>query len=215
MEVEKINALKGKISTIFDNNLANDFKKINTSCIPQRLFNTSIIGDIKSNTSNYNEDELKDLLKQFDLKESILYRRYNNISNSEYKKISIIISILNNKPVLLLENPTVGLDVKSKKTLIKILKREKRKNRVIIVQSTDSEFLFQLVNLIIYKDKNTYVICDNKYSFFSNKRLLKMCDLAEPRIMEFYSEVKRKTKVRLLKRDNINDLIKEIYRHAQ
>ena len=163
--------------------------------------------DIKYNGS-YNKDHLDELLAQFDLNEDILSKKYSNISKSEYQKISIIIAILNNNPILLLEDPTIGLDVKSKKALIRILKKEKRKNRIIIVVSKDSEFLFQLVNYIIYKDKNNYVICNNKYIFFSNKRLLKQFDLAEPQII-------KNTKIRLLNRDNINDLIKEIYRHAQ
>lgn len=214
MEIENLNILKGKITTVLDRNLINDFKKINTSCIPERLFSISILDDIEYMNKDYDRAELYSLLSEFDLKGDILNRKYSNISKSEYRKISIIIAVLQNNPILLLENPTIGLDIKSKKTLIKILKREKRKNRIIIVVSNDSEFLFQTVNLIICKDKNKYLICDNKYSFFSSKRLLKQFDLEQPRIIEFYSLTRRKTKVRLLNRDNINDLIKEIYRHA-
>lgn len=214
MEIENINILKGKITTILDDKLVSDFKKINTSFIPKRLFNYNLYEDINYYCKQYSNDNLIDLLKQFDLDESILRRSYNEVSKSEYKKICIIVAILTNNPILLVENPTTGLDVKSKKTLIKILKREKRKGRVIIVISNDSEFLFQLTNYIIYKDKNKYVICDSKYGFFSNKKLLRQFDLVEPSIIEFYSEVKKKTKVRLLNRDNINDLIKEIYRNA-
>ena len=213
MEIENINILKGKITTILDKALIADFKKINTSCIPKRLFNIRLKDDIKYN-GNYDKDYLEELLNQFELKDDILNKKYSNISKSEYRKISIIIAIINLSPILLLEDPTVGLDVKSKKALIRILKKEKRKNRIVIVSSKDSEFLFQLVNYIIYKDKNNYVISNDKYSFFSNKKILKQFDLAEPQIINFYSEVRKNTKIKLLNRDNINDLIKEIYRNA-
>ena len=213
MEIENINILKGKITTILDKALIADFKKINTSCIPKRLFNIRLKDDIKYN-GNYDKDYLEELLNQFELKDDILNKKYSNISKSEYSKISIIIAIINLSPILLLEDPTVGLDVKSKKALIRILKKEKRKNRIVIVSSKDSEFLFQLVNYIIYKDKNNYVISNDKYSFFSNKKILKQFDLAEPQIINFYSEVRKNTKIKLLNRDNINDLIKEIYRNA-
>ena len=213
MEIENINILRGKITTILDKSLINSFKKINTSCIPNKLFNVRIKDDIKYNTK-YDKEYLKDLLNQFDLKEDILNRKYSNISKSEYQKICIIIALINDNPILLLEDPTVGLDIKSKKALVRILKKEKRKDRVIIVTSKDSEFLFQVVNYIIYRDKNDYVICNNKYTFFSNKRLLKLFDFSEPAIISFCSEVKRTKKIKLLNRDNINDLIKEIYRHA-
>ena len=180
---------------------------------PKRLFNIRLKDDIKYN-GNYDKDYLEELLNQFELKDDILNKKYSNISKSEYRKISIIIAIINLSPILLLEDPTVGLDVKSKKALIRILKKEKRKNRIVIVSSKDSEFLFQLVNYIIYKDKNNYVISNDKYSFFSNKKILKQFDLAEPQIINFYSEVRKNTKIKLLNRDNINDLIKEIYRNA-
>ena len=214
MEIENISILKSKIITILDATLINDFKKINTSCMPDRLFNASLLEDVVYYAPNYDAKKLQELLDLFDLNENIIYKNYNNISKSEYRKISIIISILRDKPIIFLKNPTVGLDIKSKKTLIKILKREKRDNKIIIVQSNDSEFLFQVVNLIIYKTSNKYVICDNKYSFFSNTRLLKTYDLQQPRIINFYVEAKKK-KVKLINRDNINDLIKEIYRNAQ
>lgn len=214
MEIENISILKSKVITILDDTLINDFKKINTSSMPDVLFNASLLEDIVYYVPNYDAKELQELLNLFDLNENIIYKNYNNISKSEYRKISIIIAILNKKPIIYLKNPTIGLDIKSKKTLIKILKREKRENRIIIVQSNDSEFLFQVVNLIIYKASNKYVICDNKYSFFSNNRLLKTYDLQQPRIINFYVEAKKK-KVKLINRDNINDLIKEIYRNAQ
>ena len=214
MEIERLNILKGKVTAVFDKDLISDFKKIETSCLPECLFNVNILEDIRFNSSNYSESLLNELLQQFDLDSSILYKNYNSISKSEYRKIMIIIAIITNKPILLLENPTVGLDTKSIKTLIKILKREKKKNKLIIITSFDSEFLFQTANVIIYRDRGKYLICNNKYSFFSNKKVLKAFDLAEPRILEFYSIAKKK-KIRLMNRDNINDLIKEIYRNAQ
>lgn len=215
MEIENIKVLQNKVVTIIDKNLISDIKKLNTSCIPRRLFNISINDDIGFTTRDCDKEKLNELLDLFGLDNEILYRSYREISKSEYNKICIIICLLDNKPILLLENPTDGLDIKSKKSLIKILKREKRNNKIIFVTSTDSEFLFSVSNVIIYRDKNKYVINDNKYNFFGNKRLLKDLDIEQPNIMNFYDEVKKNKKVRLLNRDNINDLIKEIYRHAK
>ncbi len=66
MEVENITILKGKITTILDQKLISDFKKINTSYIPKKLFNISILEDIKYSNPKYDEDELSEVLKQFD-----------------------------------------------------------------------------------------------------------------------------------------------------
>ena len=87
MEIENLNILKNKITTILDESLINDFKKINTSTIPKRLFSVDLMRDIEY--IDYDEKELKELLNQFDLDERILARNYNSISKSEYKKITI------------------------------------------------------------------------------------------------------------------------------
>lgn len=215
MEIENIKVLQNKVVTVIDKNLLSDIKKLNVSCIPKRLFNLNINDDIGFNTKDYDKDKLNELLDLFGLDEDILYRNYREISKSEYNKIRIIICLLDKKPILVLENPTDGLDIKSKKSLIKVLKREKRNDKIIFVKSNDSEFLFSVSNVIIYRDKDKYVINDNKYNFFSNKRLLKDLDIEQPNIMIFYDEARKNKKVRLLNRDNINDLIKEIYRHAK
>ncbi len=214
MEIENINILKNKVVAVIDNNLLNDIKKLNVSTIPKRLFNINIYEDIKY-SGNVEIEKLKDLLEQFGLDSTVLDKKYSELSKSEYQKICIIICIMQDKPILVLENPTNGLDSKSKRALIKLLKREKRNDKIIFVKSNDSEFLFSVSNVIIYRDKNRYVINDNKYNFFSNKRLLKDLNLEEPNIMCFYDEVRKNKKAKLINRDNINDLIKEIYRNAK
>ena len=213
MEVKSLDVLKGKITTIYDEYLAGDFKT-NASVKPLCLFNINLYEDIVYNNRDINKDELFELLNIFDLDKNILKKNYTEISKSEYNKILLIIPILENNPVLFLEDPTVGLDVKSKKTLVKLLKRQKMKNRIIIIKSNDSEFVFSVTNIVIYKSGYRYMIDDNKYNFFSNKKLLKEFDIEQPSIMEFYGDLKSKKIKGLLHRDNINDLIKEIYRNA-
>ena len=214
MEVKSLDVLKGKITTIYDEYLAGDFKT-NASVKPLRLFNINLYEDIVYNNRDINKDELFELLNIFDLDKNILKKNYTEISKSEYNKILLIIPMLENNPVLFLEDPTVGLDVKSKKTLVKLLKRQKMKNRIIIIKSNDSEFVFSVTNIVIYKSGYRYMIDDNKYNFFSNKKLLKEFDIEQPSIMEFYGDLKTKKIKGLLHRDNINDLIKEIYRNAR
>lgn len=214
MEARSLDVLKGKITTIYDNDLARDFKA-NASVQPLCLFNINLYEDIVYNNQNIDNNELLELLNMFDLSENILKKKYTEISKSEYNKILLIIPILESNPVLFLENPTVGLDVKSKKTLVKILKRQKLKNRIIIIKSNDSEFVFSATNIVIYKSGYRYMIDDNKYNFFSNKKLLKAFDIEQPNIMEFYGDLKAKKIKGLLYRDNVNDLIKEIYRNAR
>lgn len=214
MEIENINILKNKVVAVMDNYLLSDIKKINAASVPRQLFNINAYEDIKYNV-DINLDKLDGLLEQFELEHSILDRKYYELSKSEYKKICIIICFMMNKPILILENPTDGLDSKSKKTLIKLIKREKRDDKIIFVKSSDSEFLFSACNVIIYRDKTKYIINDNKYNFFANKRLLRNLDIEQPNIMNFYDEVRKSKKVKLINRDNINDLIKEIYRNAK
>ena len=87
MEIENIKVLKNKVVTVLDKNLLSDIKKLNTSCIPRRLFNVSISDDIGFTTRDYDEKKLDELLDLFGLNKNILYRCYRELSKSEYNKM--------------------------------------------------------------------------------------------------------------------------------
>ena len=178
------------------------------------LFNDMVLENIRSNFEKGGNDRLNDLLKLFELDYNNLKKKYEDLSSGEIRKILIIKELIANNKIILLDDPTGGLDQKGISSLIKILKREKTNGKIIIVTSCDGEFLFKISDEIIVIEDGKATKQINKYKLFSNKSLLARLGINIPTIVDFKLCAYNRKEVRLMDRDNINDLIKDIYRNA-
>jgi len=178
------------------------------------LFNINIKEDIKYYLNIYDEEKLLGLLKNFNLSLKILDKCYLDLSDSELKKISIIIGLMVDVPILIFENPTSKLDLKSIDVLCKQLKQLKRQGKIVIVNSFNTDFLLEISNKIIIID-GTEILENSKYEFFCNEKMLKKMNLKIPNIIKFINMVKKEKNIKLKLCDNINDLIKDVYRNVK
>ena len=197
----------------FNIKMDNEIEKFNISYLKDDsdiLFNINILEDLKYGNPNYDEEYMGELIKLLGLDSNVLNKNYTELSKSEYRKVLIILTLLRKNKIIILDNPTIGLDEKSINGLIKILKNERRKDNIILITSNNSDFLLPISDNIFVIDENEVKNIDNKYDFFDNDKLLEYVRLDKPSIMKFYSEVKRKN-IKLRYRDNISDLLKEIY----
>lgn len=80
------------------------------------------------------EDLIIEYLKKFDIIEYKL-NYINNLSKGTKQKIFIIKMLLSNADVYLFDEPMSGLDLKSRKIFVKLLKELHLKNRIIIIAS--------------------------------------------------------------------------------
>lgn len=202
IKLKKVLQIRRNISYLVD-----DYKK--------QLFNINIFEDIKYAIGNINKELLENLLKLFDLNEDILSKNYLEISRGEKKKICLIITFLKDSKVILLDNPTSGLDYKSTQNLIKFLKKEKRNGKIIILTSYNSDFVLQVSDRVIVIDDKKFILDEDKYKAMSNKDLLNRVHFETPNIINFENRVLELKKIKLGYRDNINDLIKDIYRNVK
>ncbi|MBQ9011689.1 MAG: hypothetical protein IJ093_03470, partial [Bacilli bacterium] len=110
---------------------------------------------------------------------------------------------------------TKNLDSKNKSTLIKLLKLMKlRYKKTIIIATKDSEMILSLADQIYLLSENKLTKYEDKYIFFSDDKLLESYHLEQPKIIKFSKIVKEKTNISIGYRDNINDLIKDVYRYV-
>lgn len=180
-----------------------------------QLFNINVLEDIKYGVSDFDKDKLNELLINFNLDSEILKKNYFELSSGEIKKILIISMFISNKKIILLDDPTNGLDQKSITNLVKLLKKEKRNGKTIIICSPNSDFLLSLSDKIIAINNKEVIEFDNKYDFFSNKKTMDKSGLNIPNVLKFRELALNKKNIKLIYRDNINDLIKDIYRYAK
>lgn len=201
---ENSNSLKRQLDVFY---LTEDYKN--------QLFNINILEDIKYGNKKFNKDRLYELLKLFNLDSNILTKNYLEISSGEKKKIMIILGILRDTKIIILDNPTSGLDYKGIQTLLKLLKDEKRAGKIIIITEKNTDFLLSVSDRVIVIDNKKVVADDSKFNILENIELLKKIYIRIPNICNFRSKVLDLKSIKLEHRDNINDLIKDIYRHAK
>lgn len=162
------------------------------------------------------EKRVYDVLKMVELSTDYLGRNPMTLSNGEKRKLAVASALIINPKVLILDEPTIGLDDKSKKDLIKLLRLLKnRYKKTIIIVSHDVDLLHELVDYIYVLNNKEIVLEGTKYDVFKQVKLLKKYGLSVPKIIEFEDKVLTKKKIKLGYRDDIKDLIKDIYRYVK
>ena len=160
------------------------------------------------------EKHVSDALLMVGLDDSYLNRNPFTLSSGEMRKVAIASILAFNPKVIILDEPTIGLDNQSKKNLIKIIKLLKtRYKKTIIIVSNDTDFLLRLVDHVILLDKGKIVYDGNKYEVF--KQDLEKFGLKRPKIIEFEQMVLEKKNIKIGYRDDINDLMKDVYRYVK
>ncbi len=149
------------------------------------------------------------------LDESYLERNVFMLSGGEKRKVAIASVLVFNPKVVVLDEPTVGLDNKSKKQLISLIKKLKdRYNKTVIIVTHDIDMLNLIVDNLIVMDKGKVIACGTKNEVFKNTSLFEEYDLRLPRIVEFTGKVIAKKGIILGRHTDIKDLIKDIYRNV-
>lgn len=179
------------------------------------LFNINIKEDIKYYLGCYDNEKLNDLLKGFNLDIKILESNYLELSSSEIRKILLIIGLMSSAKIIILENPTIKLDNKSIQTLIKNLKKLKRENKIVIISSYNTNFLLEISDRVIVVDNKKIIYDGNKFEVLSNEKILDKINLKVPDVIQFINKIKELKNIKIGYRDNINDLIKDIFRYAK
>lgn len=165
---------------------------------------------------NQMEERIKDALKMVGLDESYLERNPSSLSHGEKRKIAIASVLIINPSVLILDEPTIGLDPESKKSMMKLLRLLKNRfHKTILIVSHDTDFLLSVVDEMVVLHNRQVVMQGDKYTVFKEIKKLKQYGVQVPKLIAFSDFVLQKKHVRLGYRDEIKDLMKDIYRHVK
>ena len=107
---------------------SNDYDLIDNITIKENF-------NILKKNNNYDEEELKSLLKEMNL-EINLEEYTNELSGGQKKRLMIIKSLIEHKPITIFDEPTANLDEENKKIIWACLKKESE-NRLIIIATHD------------------------------------------------------------------------------
>ena len=206
-KIKNINNLRYKIGLVFQ--------------VPEeQFFCKTVKEEIEFGMKYFNKSvksiqkHISDALIMMGLDDSYLNRNPFTLSSGEMRKVAIASVLAFNPKVIMLDEPTIGLDNKSKENLIKIIKLLKnRYKKTIIVVSNDTDLLLKISDHVILLDKGKIVLEGNKYDVF--KQDIEKYSLKRPKIIEFEQLVLEKKGIKIGYRDDINDLMKDVYRYVK
>ncbi len=162
------------------------------------------------------DNRVKNSLKLVGLSEEYENRNPFTLSSGEKRKVAIASILAFNPKVIILDEPTIGLDALGKKNLIQLIRKLKmRLNKTIIIISHDIDLVHAVSDNVILLDKGKVITEGDKYTVFKNEELFKEYGMHIPKMIEFSNLVFRKKGIKIGYRDEINDLIKDIYRYVK
>ena len=162
----------------------------------QQLFETSVLKDIIFAPLNYGISEeraiskAKELIKLVGLDESYLDKSPFELSGGEMRKVALCGVLALEPKVLILDEPTVALDYKSREEIMTMVKKLKDElNMTIVLISHNMSYVLE------YADK-VFVLKNGKINFkgtveelFADEKLLKENSLEQPELLKFYNKL--------------------------
>ena len=161
-----------------------------------QLFEETVLKDIAFGPINFKLDEpyekAKNALKMVGLDESFLEKSPFKLSGGEMRKVAIAGILASDPEVLVLDEPTVGLDPLAKKELVELLKEIHENGKTIIIVTHDMEVVSKLAKRAIVLDESKIVFDGSVDELFRNEELLREHSLELPEIVTILKELKDK-----------------------
>lgn len=158
--------------------------------------------------------DIDDILKIIDLDKNKLDCKLYSLSDSEIDKVILGTKLIGNEDLIILDSPNKLLDYKSESLLIKFLRTLKvRYGKTILIASNDIDFIHSVCDTVLLLGNKC--IIDDKYKILTNYDLMKENNLKIPKVLDISNIVYKKKNIKLGYRDDIKDLIKDMYRYAK
>lgn len=214
------------IEKSYSGNLINEYQGREIGYVFQNPEESFIFDTVREELSfglkkyNYKLDVLnkriEDALKMVELPVSYLDKSPFELSSGEKKLVSIATILSLNPSLIILDDPTMGLDNEREEKLIKLLKKLKtRYHKTIIIMSSDIQFILKLTDNYLLLKKGKIISLGNKKDLLSNGDKIKRAGIEIPKIIDFINTVKKKKDINLELTFDIKELMKDVYRNVR
>lgn len=180
-----------------------------------QLFSETVLKDVMFGPKNFgfNEEEAKtraiEALKEVGLNETFYEKSPFELSGGEKRRVAIAGIIASSPSILVLDEPSVGLDPNGKKEILSLIKKIHDKGTTVIIVTHDMDVVMECANkVVILKDSKFLEMTTPKELF--NKDDISSFSLEIPAFYQFKRALKREGfKDEFLNEENEETLIKE------
>lgn len=95
------------------------------------------------------ESKEKDLIELFGL-EPFLRKRLSTLSGGTKQKVNVVLAFMFDSPMVILDEPTTGLDPQAMIHLRELIRQEKEKGKTILITSHIMQFVEEIADEVIY-----------------------------------------------------------------
>lgn len=158
-----------------------------------QLFETTVLKDIMFGPKNYNknaEEAKKAALiaaKLVGLDKDLLEKSPFELSGGQMRRVAIAGILAMNPEVIVLDEPTAGLDPKGQKEILEILLNLKSQGKTIIVATHDMDLVAKYADKVIVLKEGELLIEGTPSEVFSKKDLIKQAGIYLPTATEIFT----------------------------
>lgn len=134
------------------------------------------------------EIELEKIKEIFSLSEEMLEKSANELSGGEKRRASIGGIVIYSPEVLVLDEPTIGLDSESKQKLMDILKKLNEAGKTIIVVSHDLDNLWEKIDRVVYLEEGIKTYDGERIGFLNYLKENKKSNRTVPNYVQLIEE---------------------------
>lgn len=109
------------------------------------------------------------------------------ISGGEKRKVSLASMLVLNPEYIILDEPTVGLDPKTREEIILIIERlNKEFNKTIIIVTHIMDLVYRLSHRVMLLNKGKIISFEETHKFFMNEKILNEYLIEKPYLLKLY-----------------------------
>ncbi len=133
---------------------------------------------------NFDTNQFNNYTKEFKIEKS---KKTTELSLGQKKKILIGFALSANTKVLIMDEPTNGLDIPSKITFRNMIKESFKEDRIVIITSHQVRDLDELINAIIIMDKGE-ILLNNDKNHIAKRLQFEVSDVSKNEYSFIYQE---------------------------
>ncbi len=185
-EAEKLTPIRKRVGMVFQ--------------FPEyQLFEETVEKDIIFGPTNFGvsseeaKQKAKEVMELVGLEKELLEKSPFNLSGGQMRRVAIA-GILSMEPdILILDEPTVGLDPQGQKEMMELfMSIHKKTNKTIILVTHDMNVVSEFCNRVIVMKKAEKVFDGVPHDLFSQPKLLKEFNLDTPQYMKIMEKLNEK-----------------------